>query len=427
MTNCAESIDILMEAGCRLSFCNIEWAAASSECVMIVARRLFERREKLIQLAEDHLEAFEDECASHISDDVARFLYYELTSAGFPVDPALEVENWYTTVYHYPGLPLDHLQIFFEQGFRNHHGHDDLGLTPAMLWRDSLFSFEKDSEVDVNGYLSTLCWLEEEGFLDELPEDPHNIGLNTMSTGSHYLAALSCLYSSGNEASVVLPELSQSLARDDCVCWCIPGEHGCSPLGSILKAYADSDLEEKPCFWHQDLVGVLFSLGYDDTAIMTYFVRFLTFEALEMTHTCCHLGVFDRTFMKLVTNDDGNPAYEELYSDDSMGDMALVILDRDSNTIQETRTSKVERDNADLLNSLMKDFDRKLQGTEPTLETLQNFLRGYWRQRMARVFIVDDNAVDEMKTCLSNVQTYVLPERAQCFLPPGLDLRLTRR
>lgn len=125
-----------------------------------------------------------------------------------------------------------------------------------------------------------------------------------------------------------------------------------------------------------------------------------------MTHTCCHFGVLDREDMKLITYDNGRPAYEDL-----SGDMALVILDHDSSTIRDTRASKVERDNAELLDSLMEDFDRQLQEVEPTLRNLERFLQGYWRQRMAQVFVVDHNVVGEMKSCLNDVKTSECPRK----------------
>ncbi|KAJ4203163.1 hypothetical protein NW767_005274 [Fusarium falciforme] len=55
------------------------------------------------------------------------------------------------------------------------------------------------------------------------------------------------------------------------------------------------------------------------------------------------------------------------------------------------------------------------------METLVNFLNGYWKPRMERLFAVDGDIVNEMKECLSNVRTHVWPERVQRFVSFGLS------
>lgn len=398
---CDESLDMLMKAGFRL---NVEfgWARTSPECAMIVARRLFERRAKLFALAQNELKDFDIEFTCGTSEKEARFLYDNLVIAGIPVDPGLDVEHDLTTIFHCPGLPLDYFRIFFENGFRNHWDRDELGLTPAMLWHDNNCSGDDKNKTDVEGWLSNLQWLQEEGFLDHSPEDPCNLGLNTKSTGWHYLAALACFQRYLESAKIVLQELSRSSTRDRCVCWCMPESEGCSPLGSIFKAHADNDEGVMGTFWMNNLEKLLYDLGCGDqiSTIMAPFLRFITFEALEMTHTCCRFGVLDKYSLEWVTCDNGRPDYVELG-----WDKTLVILDYDASMIQETRADQVEQKNAALLDSLMEEFISQLGEGEPTMETFVDFLNGYWRPRMEQLFAVNEDVVNRMKECLSNVRT----------------------
>ncbi|KAI8656365.1 hypothetical protein NCS56_01240300 [Fusarium sp. Ph1] len=141
---------------------------------------------------------------------------------------------------------------------------------------------------------------------------------------------------------------------------------------------------------------------------MTQFVRFLTFEALETTHTCCHFQILNQDALEFVTFDECNPSYEQ-----------LVILDHDAKVIQETRADKVEHKNADLLDSLMEKFSAQLNVVEPTMEKFVNFLNDDWRSRIERLFAVDEDVVNGMRECLSGVKTHVWPERVQCFVHFG--------
>lgn len=393
---CEVSLAMLTEAGFGIYF-GFYGVQMSPECVLVVARILFERRIKLFELAQGQLQDFKDEYTYDTSEKEARCLNNKLTAAGIPVDPGLEVGHDYTTVFHNPALPLDHFRIFFENGFHNHFAHDELGLTAAMIHRWNPFSASISHKSD---YLSTLQWLQDERILDHSPRDPYNLGLNIKATGWHYLAALIGIKAYPPVSNAVLQQLSQSSVRDTCTCWCIPGGEGCTPLGSILKAHAES--HNSPSWWNHFVVGALFSSECEDqgSSIMAHIVRFLTFEALEMTHTCCHCGVLDRCTLQSCTSDNGHPAYDYDWRCNTP-----VILDCDTVVVQETRADVVQQRNAVLLDSLMEEFSRQLGGADATRGALNHFLNGFWRRRMATVFAVDEDILDEMKECLGEVKT----------------------
>lgn len=276
-----------------------------------------------------------------------------------------------------------------------------------MVYRGELFSDDMYGKLNIE---TTLQWLQEKEFLDHSPEDPCNLGLNTNSTGWHYLAAHAYFKGWGERAKIFLREVSRSSIRDCCVCWCIPEGEGCSPLGCILKARADSHWALGSYSWNNILAELLDVSGCGDMTltIMTQYVRFLTFEALEMTHTCCHFRILDKHVLKFVTFDEHDPSYEQ-----------LVILDHDAKVIQETRADKVEHKNANLLDSLMEEFSVQLNVAEPTVEKFVNFLNGDWRSRIERLFAVDEDIINGMRECLSDVKTHVWPERVQRFVHFG--------
>ncbi|RSM00004.1 hypothetical protein CEP52_009408 [Fusarium oligoseptatum] len=204
---CEESLDMLLQAGVRFDI--HRWEEMSPECALVAARRLFERRTKLFELAQNQLKDFEGEYTCNTSEEEAECLYNRLVAVGIQVDPSLEVQHGCTTIFHCSCLPLDHFRIFFENGFRNHSAYDELGLTAVMVYRRNLLSDNVYDEIDNQRYLSTLRWLQEEGFLDRSPEDPYNLGLNTNSTGWHYLAAHASIRAWDEDTKMLLHEASR--------------------------------------------------------------------------------------------------------------------------------------------------------------------------------------------------------------------------
>ncbi|RSL54327.1 hypothetical protein CEP54_009949 [Fusarium duplospermum] len=377
---------------------------------MVAALRLFERRAKLFELAQNQIQDFEGQHTRNTSEKEAICVYDRLVAMGIQVDPGLEVQHGYTTVFHCSNLPLDYFRIFFENGFRNHSAHDKLGFTAAMVYHDAFFSGDIFDKTGKETCRSTLSWLQEEGFHDHSPQDPYNLGLNTSSTGWHYLAAYAYFQAWDWRVRILLCEVSRSAVRDCCVCWCIPGGEGCSPLVSILKAHADTSREPGHFGW-KNVAKLLDVSGCGEmtSTVMTQFVRFLTFEALEMTHTCCHFRILNKGTLKFVAL-DGAPRLTEFGTN-----RQLVILDHDAKVIQETRADKIEQRNAALLDSLMEEFSGQLNMVEPTTKKFGHFLKGYWRSHIEQLFAVDEAIVNGMRECLSDVKTHVLPDRVQCF------------
>ncbi|KAI0387470.1 hypothetical protein F5Y04DRAFT_286605 [Hypomontagnella monticulosa] len=436
--NAVESVDLLMKAGCTIPFPlkSEKWAVntiiegASRECLDVVASNVAKRRWSLLKLAQRELGISPlDVRPSHAPDAIAASLCEMLDDAGVGISHFMRVPPSYKTIYHYPEMPLRHFPIFFANGFLDHMSHNDLGLTPVMVWRRT-FEF-RGPDGDPEKFLPLVQWLQEHGFLDQTSEDGWGLGLNVHATGWHYIAAMfGSHYSEPNQhqlfgnslAGKMTRLLSQIPARDKCTCWCSPEGKGCSPLKLLWKAYA-----QRPGMkangdhgWNPEpLRSILFYYEEEELYDTTLeFVRFLTFEALDMTHTCCSLGQVNLEGRCLYTCSD----YEQ---DESLAYVAPGVLVRcDMEQVRQVRQDALEQRNACLLDTLMGDFGTRMKDLKSSSETLESFFWAYWKRRISEIFSVDVEVMDGLERVVERVQTHVLPERVLKFL--GYDFSLSR-
>ncbi|KAF5721691.1 hypothetical protein FMUND_3496 [Fusarium mundagurra] len=131
-------------------------------------------------------------------------------------------------------------------------------------------------------------------------------------------------------------------------------------------------------------------------------IRFLTFEALEMTHTCCEFTILDRPDISSENFD--------------------ALINCDPGRWQKIRNDKREQENAALLETLMQEFIAYMIGMESSPRSLEIFVNGYWRQRISEIYAVDLNEIKDMDSCLVGTQTYVLPDRVRPFLREDFKL-----
>ncbi|BCS23070.1 uncharacterized protein APUU_31295A [Aspergillus puulaauensis] len=179
-------------------------------------------------------------------------------------------------------------------------------------------------------------------------------GLGTVSYKCH---KKSCLHGSTSSCELgtilsthvsVVDLISTVLSdgiTDDCLCAC--SGRGCSPLTQLLKAYHNSNR-----LWMighlQEIVSRTLNTDCWKTTVSAI-VRYLTFEALEMTHTC-HI-----TYTFGVRCLDSEETCE--------------IRDEESAMIVQ-------------LDELMVEFDRKYDELDVGI---RQFLEGYWHTRMDEV------------------------------------------
>lgn len=138
--------------------------------------------------------------------------------------------------------------------------------------------------------------------------------------------------------------------RDDCLCAC--SERGCSPLTQLLKSYYRPN--RLGVIGHLQEVVYSTSNTHSKNTTISAILRYLTFEALRMTHTCHTSSVFGVRF----------PDPEETFE----------IRDEESAMIVQ-------------LNELTVEFDQKY---DELGVGLRQFLDGYWRSRMDEVLQEQD-------------------------------------
>ncbi|KAF4461607.1 hypothetical protein FALBO_11589, partial [Fusarium albosuccineum] len=143
------------------------------------------------------------------------------------------------------------------------------------------------------------------------------------------------------------------------------------------------------------------------TGLFLEMVRLLTFETLEMTHTCCVLKNTSRE--RLLAH--YKPAQHLLQNENDPFDSSMkwsslqLIMNRDLEETARIRCDQLEQDKAGQLHSLMEEFTPVVHAVYSSRGTFVPFLWGYWRQRISELFAVDKDMLGEMKQSLNNVET----------------------
>ncbi|KAM6532854.1 hypothetical protein FALCPG4_005902 [Fusarium falciforme] len=333
------------------------------------------------------------------------------------------------TIYHIRNMPLSFFPIFYEHGFIHVNTCDQRGL-PPMFVRWGSFRYAHDhflSQHVLNGDLGAfhnIPWLRQHGFLDQKPHDPLGLGLNIDVTGAHRVAAemgsglgLDLDYQQDIDhylslAADLLRQFARDSHRDKCVCWCNFDGDGCSPLKLLYKSHAHPTnpyggirVWKQNEFQTNSIKRLLFDFDMfgDPTATPTpsvkqqrkreqttntqpstralELVRLLTFEALEMTHTCCML--------------------EELRKNDHYID---AILNCNPSTARDIRQSEEEGRNAELLDTLTEEFSNIMQ-QDYQKKSLLDFIFGYWKTRIEGLYAVREEEVQKIQEHVNNVRT----------------------
>ncbi|KAK4166856.1 hypothetical protein QBC43DRAFT_349584, partial [Cladorrhinum sp. PSN259] len=399
--DCPQAVDVLMTSGCYFKFKiggNIGvFVRASAECTSVVASKLAARRRSLLQLARGQLEPAPTIDPVDTLDTEAAKLCEAIKKSGTYILPHLSVDRNYTSIYHNRPIRLHQFPVFFDNGFRNLCAHNHQGLTPAMIWREPHTSLTTQ----------LLSWLEEKDFFEQTPEDPLNMGFNKGSTGWHYLAAMGSLWITQNrvqyelwdDVRVIMHGLNRRphLVRDKCICWCSTSisEHGCSPSSIFWKVQLDQWRTTKhrglpiQFLWHH-----LFHYNIDtgpDSRLEPWvtaidLIRLLTFEALEMRHTCCHV-----TWI-----------YQGL---EAFMNKQLVIAKCKRDRVQRIRSSEQEQQKAQELEMLMQEFSEQLEQIDSSPTALEGFIHGYWRRRIWDLYKENHDEVEAMKRTANQVRT----------------------
>lgn len=339
-------------------------------------------------------------------------------------------------IYQLPGVPLEFFPIFEEYGFMGYNEPNTHGLRPIM---DEVRSAYSLSLTPHEGIWDMLPWLVKHQCLDLKPTDatdkPHEgeVLLNEHVTGWHYLALkiVTCtwgwqgLFDGGRSGLRVATELVATIAegddatryRDNCMCLCnhpsissrtgqwneVEPLNGCSPFSVLSRNYFEDGFTGyshphnfRHCVFQH---GRNSKLEYNchapsdgqtsaATRVPTWqleLLRLLTFEALEMAHTCCVAEPLRPSDMQHGIFHRSNDLEREL---------------------QQQRAGAAEESRGRQLHELMIEFEEQLGRGNGSARDLEKFIFGPWQTRVAALYDADDKQVKSIEQFLgSKVRT----------------------
>lgn len=317
--NCTESLRMLLEADCKIpQRYPALFRSLCATCTSELLRHIKERRERLKTLGRERLPRWESQelgletCA--VLDAGASRVVEALRARDIAIPASLENEypaelstsgenlGMAQSIYHYfagfYSANLDY-DAAYDLGFYDVDERDYFGHTPLFTWRHYLsWRFDVDGGPAGADACRKCLWLIKHG-ADLWAAVP-----DTSFSVAHYIySALGNMESSLNltiatEVVLVVRELTQHLSQRDihdaCRCKCSSG--GCSPFVWFLRRLGDIDAGFL-CHHQTDYLGGL-ALVFRDfmdkiKPIVTDVqfraaIRFGTFQALEIRHTCCH-------------------------------------------------------------------------------------------------------------------------------------------
>ena len=399
---CFDAIELLINAGS--AFSSPGWGGTSEEVLRILNREdripLFllsifqERRRELFKLAKLTLptEVWADLAlpTDRLLDNRAAEIQRVLIDAGIEIPKSISVPQRRGTVYHAQCLSVEQAEQLWDAGFRDIDGPNEEGYTPIMT-AFSRFSFGSDGLSSGAFSPAYRQWLLDHGAdpqreIDYIYNDIDKRKPVVGFTALHCIACNPYLYI-GAELPLVFPHtppvvnehllnmeglLVKSDLHDDCHCACSSG--GCAPFTILLKTFNDdsgyfTQDSSIPAKSRRLLLQQLESPGHPASSapmqskIVERVIRFETFEALQLSHTCCYFKPYRAR--RRYAPEEVQEIHEEW----------------------EELLSKHE--------DLVSEFCHKFQELGGTLTS---FLKGYWQMRMDEV-LKEEKLYNEEELC----------------------------
>ena len=305
-----------------------------------------------------------------------------LRQHGVSIPHSLELNEYLQTVYHFVGGTSKISNFLWEAGFRDINEPDSYGRTPLILYGVyvSFHHYLKD-------FLERTEWFLDKGVdpnqkIQHIHQNSYwncnsKVGcscLKSSHSAVHFLAFnLSILkywayesedqprYSTYTRFLPVLKDIFNNETGDACQCAC--SSAGCRAINIICKwshndsrvPINDEELFQNYLHW---LIWPIPTTMVNDVlpeTTISEIVRALTFQALDLTHTCCRS------------------------SDDWVTGLQLVPFE-DKDDISEIHDE--EREDLQLFEDLLLEFD---QHRRDSRSSIWDFMKGYWRTRMLQV------------------------------------------
>jgi len=291
-----DSVTVLLEHGAFWGYFNLlDGDPTSVRCVELLAHHVAMRRKQLYILAKQHLspcllESLDfPQCG--FPDSQAQTIIRQIMAKGVSVPKFLHVPMGYQGIFVSGNLSYAHFPIFYNAGFIEIAGRNADGL-PLVYY--SNFGELEYTHCHINGRMAvfgedTLQWLQDHQCLDQCPKYPHDADMhriNTSATGWHIIAARA-----GVDMFPLRPlfghlttMISAINITDRCSCPCTM--NGCSPFITYCKIFT-CEVDKAERWKVRRGVRVYRQLWDAAQTRADEFIRYITFEALEMTHTCC--------------------------------------------------------------------------------------------------------------------------------------------
>ncbi|KAE8420011.1 hypothetical protein BDV36DRAFT_293662 [Aspergillus pseudocaelatus] len=296
------SITPLLKAGCKFDVYDI-FLCKSKPVRLLLIQELAKRRRKLWDLAQSYLPPSKL-IEFHIQKDAiidaqAVRLHDELLAQGWEIDPSLQVDcqEGGQSLYHcsvaFPGASEE----LYQAGFRDIDIRDSSSFTPLML-------FNSAPCTDPSQYKIEMCiWFVSKGanLAEVLPKSNATVAHHISSVvvekvfrviqgdyryGTNNWPRFEALITGHKDTVFFVPSV-----RDDCVCACCLG--GCTTVSVALRKatrktamFSELPLGEQSGLFRR-VYQLLVSWTNSRPGIPQAIIRFFTFEALQLRHTCC--------------------------------------------------------------------------------------------------------------------------------------------
>ncbi|KAJ5434000.1 hypothetical protein N7491_004595 [Penicillium cf. griseofulvum] len=402
------SVKLLIEAGSSFDWYDIEACETkgSENIKSLLISELVARQKSLWHLAQCCLPAGQlpnlisvDEKTGEITilDVHTAEIHARLVKKGISIDTIRQCgcfDDWIHSgsVYHYDYFSAKTLKELYQVGFRGVTQLDSRGDTPLMAAKHTLFS-------EIDG-MERMDWLVLRG------DDPYEEVTGTSSTATHHLGlAIGDYFLRGR---LSLPEFEvwkQAVSkfgktffllpsvRDRCSCACSPS--GCTTMSVFLRHIVDRLYSMplrggEPSYVFRELIKFLLWWTRGDTEIGSKVIRFLTFDALGLKHSCCINISFGPWRM-------------------------FKLVDREEEEVEEIRDE--EKSRILELEKLLAELEIKFDDLG---QPLMEFLEGYWHTRMIEVLSQRDPYDEEH--VIESRQIGVTLEPDECVVPDRVSL-----
>lgn len=306
--HCTECVAILLNADCEVSFDHRSHGGCF-EYASERARRRFvshiaNRRQRLNQLAQSNssiiIKGGLSVRANELPDAHAPLIIDLLRANKVVIPPALDMStprDVFKSIFQVVSKSSS-ANLFFRRGFRD---IDSLvnGQTPLTVHRNlsasnaGYIQWLVDNGADVFRLLIPSCGIRDSAEIRGIFA-AHSV---LHQTGEWLASSTPSRFNDESwvdETSTLISRVLPSSVRDGCNCAC--SDDGCTPLVYLLKAIRATDktlrLQAHPQALDDNAEFILQNFDQLDKAldvqIQLSSIRWITFEALELTHTCCN-------------------------------------------------------------------------------------------------------------------------------------------